>query len=117
MIIIASNFNQSGGWSMGDVNYDGNITIADFIDVAANFNQSLAASDVTPEPNAAADISISAESAAVPAAPTANRKSVKRKVILPVKRHRAHHHHTSASRSWLRGRQRRIERHQGSMNR
>jgi hypothetical protein len=38
-IELASHFNQSGLWSDGDVNFDGMVTIADFIDLGANFNQ------------------------------------------------------------------------------
>jgi len=39
-IDLAAHFNQPGMWQEGDLNYDGTITIADFIDLAANFNQS-----------------------------------------------------------------------------
>ena len=41
-IDLASNFNQPGFWQMGDMNFDGFVTIADFIDLAANFNQNYA---------------------------------------------------------------------------
>jgi hypothetical protein len=44
-IDLASHFNQSGTWQEGDVNYDGNITIADFIDLASQFNTSYSAAD------------------------------------------------------------------------
>ena len=41
-IDLAAHFNQSNAtWQMGDVNYDGVVTISDFIDLASNFNQSV----------------------------------------------------------------------------
>ena len=41
-IDLAAHFNQGNAtWQMGDVNYDGSVTIADFIDLASNFNQSV----------------------------------------------------------------------------
>ena len=39
-IALAAHFNQDGTWQEGDVNYDGAVTIADFIALASNFNQS-----------------------------------------------------------------------------
>jgi hypothetical protein len=42
-IDLASNFNSTGAtWQEGDLNYDGAVTIADFIDLASNFNSSYA---------------------------------------------------------------------------
>jgi hypothetical protein len=39
-IDLATNFNTSGAtWDSGDLNFDGNVTIADFIDLAANFGR------------------------------------------------------------------------------
>jgi hypothetical protein len=41
-IDLAAHFNQSNAtWQMGDVNYDGTVSIGDFIDLASNFNQSV----------------------------------------------------------------------------
>lgn len=41
-IDLAAHFNQTNAtWQMGDVNYDGSVTISDFIDLASNFNQSV----------------------------------------------------------------------------
>src|SRR5687767_13762968 len=39
-IDLAANFNGTGGWQEGDLNGDTLITISDFIDLAANFNAS-----------------------------------------------------------------------------
>jgi MYXO-CTERM domain-containing protein len=40
-IDLAANFNSVGMiWQQGDLNRDGAVTIADFIDLAANFNSS-----------------------------------------------------------------------------
>jgi hypothetical protein len=40
-IDLAAHFNLSGlTWQEGDLNYDGTVTIADFIDLASNFNTS-----------------------------------------------------------------------------
>ncbi len=36
---LAAHFNQSGLWQEGDINGDGQVTIADFIALASNFNQ------------------------------------------------------------------------------
>jgi hypothetical protein len=41
-IDLAAHFNQHGGWQEGDLNYDGVITISDFIDLASNFNTTYA---------------------------------------------------------------------------
>lgn len=53
---LASNFNQSGGWTSGDFNYDGTVGIADFSVLAGNFNQTLPAAgargSAVPEPGA-----------------------------------------------------------------
>jgi hypothetical protein len=39
-IDLATHFNTSGAtWDEGDLNFDGNVTIADFIDLAANFGR------------------------------------------------------------------------------
>jgi hypothetical protein len=38
-IDLAANFNASGGWATGDLNYDDFTTISDFIDLASHFNQ------------------------------------------------------------------------------
>ena len=40
-IDLAAHFNSAGTWGDGDINYDGVVTIADFIDLASNFNSSL----------------------------------------------------------------------------
>jgi len=38
-ITLSSNFGKTNaGWSQGDLNYDGEVTVSDFIDLAANFN-------------------------------------------------------------------------------
>jgi hypothetical protein len=37
-IDLAARFNSTGTWQEGDLNYDGQITIADFIDMSSNFN-------------------------------------------------------------------------------
>jgi hypothetical protein len=39
-IDLASHFGGTGTWQEGDLNYDGQITISDFIDLAAHFNTS-----------------------------------------------------------------------------
>ena len=39
-IDLASNFNAEGDWQKGDLNGDGTVSIADFIDLASNFNTS-----------------------------------------------------------------------------
>jgi hypothetical protein len=39
-IDLASNFNAAGDWQKGDLNGDGTVSIADFIDLASNFNTS-----------------------------------------------------------------------------
>jgi len=41
-IDLAAHFNQQGAWQDGDLNYDGVITISDFIDLASNFNTTYA---------------------------------------------------------------------------
>jgi hypothetical protein len=41
-IDLASNFNAEGSWQQGDLNGDGTVSIADFIDLASNFNTSYA---------------------------------------------------------------------------
>ena len=47
-ITLASNFNKNNAtWPDGDLNSDRTVTIADFIDLAANFGQSLASSPAT----------------------------------------------------------------------
>jgi hypothetical protein len=46
-IDLASHFNGTGTWQEGDMNGDGAITIADFIDLASNFNSSFSG-DVWP---------------------------------------------------------------------
>jgi hypothetical protein len=41
-IDLAANFNRTNAaWSDGDLNYDGQVTIADFINLSANFNKTL----------------------------------------------------------------------------
>ena len=48
-ITLASNFNKNNAtWPDGDLNGDRTVTIADFIDLAANFGQSLASSPQLP---------------------------------------------------------------------
>jgi hypothetical protein len=37
---LATNFNIGSTWATGDLNYDGNVTIADFLDLASNFGRS-----------------------------------------------------------------------------
>jgi hypothetical protein len=49
-IDLAAHFNQSGLWQEGDINGDGTVTIADFIDLASNFNQSYAGSAIPISP-------------------------------------------------------------------
>jgi hypothetical protein len=39
-IDLAAHFNGPGTWQEGDLNYDGQVTISDFIDLASNFNTS-----------------------------------------------------------------------------
>src|SRR5207253_9099077 len=39
-IDLASHFNGPGTWQEGDLNYDGQVTISDSIDLASNFNTS-----------------------------------------------------------------------------
>jgi hypothetical protein len=40
-INLSSNFGKTNaGWSQGDLNYDGAVTVSDFIDLAANFGRS-----------------------------------------------------------------------------
>jgi hypothetical protein len=59
-ITLASNFNKSPAtYEDGDVNYDGSVTIADFIDLAANFNASLPAPAPAITPQAPAADSVS----------------------------------------------------------
>jgi len=41
-IDLAAHFNGPGTWQEGDLNYDGQVTISDFIDLASNFNTSYA---------------------------------------------------------------------------
>jgi hypothetical protein len=41
-IDLASNFNSEGSWQQGDLSGDGMVSIADFIDLASNFNTSYA---------------------------------------------------------------------------
>ena len=41
-IDLASHFNAAGTWQEGDVNGDGQVSIGDFIDLASNFNSSYA---------------------------------------------------------------------------
>jgi len=53
-IDLSANFNQAGGWRQGDGNYDRNVTISDFIDLASNFGQSLIASPPMISPQPAA---------------------------------------------------------------
>ena len=56
-ITVAANFGKTGAtWADGDMNYDQQVTIADFIDTAAHFNQSLAG-EADPIPMAAASAS------------------------------------------------------------
>ena len=39
---LESNFNKtSATWAMGDVNYDGVVSISDYIDLAAHFGQTM----------------------------------------------------------------------------
>ncbi|HEV8291175.1 MAG TPA: PEP-CTERM sorting domain-containing protein, partial [Tepidisphaeraceae bacterium] len=47
---LASHFNEIGGmtWQEGDLNYDGSVTISDFVDLAANFNSSYGPVVVSP---------------------------------------------------------------------
>jgi len=43
VVDLASNFNGTNKtWQEGDLNYDGAVTISDFIDLASNFNSSYA---------------------------------------------------------------------------
>lgn len=55
--LLASNFNQAGGWSKGDSNYDGLVNIGDFSLLASQFNQTLTSSvpraAAVPEPGIA----------------------------------------------------------------
>jgi hypothetical protein len=50
-IDLAAHFNQGGTWQEGDLNYDGQVTIADFIDLASNFNQNYAGQSSPISPN------------------------------------------------------------------
>jgi len=48
-INLAANFgNANAGWSQGDVNYDGEVTISDFMHLAANFGRSFAQPAASP---------------------------------------------------------------------
>ncbi|HEV8604492.1 MAG TPA: hypothetical protein VGQ99_03950, partial [Tepidisphaeraceae bacterium] len=53
-IDLAANFGKTTTlWSDGDLNYDGEVTISDFIDLAANFGKTLAPDPGAPAPAAA----------------------------------------------------------------
>jgi hypothetical protein len=54
-IQLSSNFDKTGGWGEGDLNGDGLVSISDFIDLASNFGATSA-----PTPQAAAALPITA---------------------------------------------------------
>jgi hypothetical protein len=56
-IELAAHFNQPGTWAVGDLNLDGHVTIADFIDLGSNFGRSL----IGPPPEAPLSVPLLSE--------------------------------------------------------
>jgi parallel beta-helix repeat protein len=63
-IDLAANFNASGIWANGDLNYDDVTTISDFIDLASHFNQIYSPPTSAPAFAAASEVFVAAPAAA-----------------------------------------------------
>jgi hypothetical protein len=106
-IDLAANFNQSGGWQQGDLNFDGTVSISDFIDLAANFNQQLATLKIEPQPAASAASSLPTDDDdGILAASQDHARSSRKRNLQPL-RHR-HHRSWGQTRSHQRPLQRRV---------
>jgi hypothetical protein len=92
-IDLSANFNSPGGWRQGDLNYDKQVTISDFIDLSSSFGQALAGeAEPIPSQPMAAE-SVEITSFSDALDITTTTASPTRKLTGPRRVMRHHHHH------------------------
>jgi hypothetical protein len=93
-IDLSANFNSPGGWRQGDLNYDKQVTISDFIDLSSNFGQALSGEAEPIAPQPMAAESIEITPLSNALDITTTTASQPKKAALKrVMPHRHHHHH------------------------